>query len=121
VGGVPWTQPLEDIPPNAEVGITNISDYARKIDVGGMRMSVPPNIVETVRQLCQRKYPAFLFERIFVTIPGGYILRGRAVRSGLSFDKRRGFFQSSPRRPTNRTDARAGQRLTYPSLIINTR
>lgn len=121
VNRMPWAQSIALIPPRAEVAILNVSDYARKIDVGGQRTSVPPQIIETVRQLAQRRFQSLLFERIFITIPGGYVLRGHAFRSGLTFDKKRGFTQATPRIQTNRSDARRGQVMTYPALIINER
>lgn len=119
VDGIPWTQSIVSIPPRAEVGIVNVSDYSRKIDVGGQRVTVPPHIVEDVRLLATRKFPAVLFERKFVNIPGGYILRGRQIKSGLSYNKKTGFTQARPPSADNRASTRKGQVMTYPALIVN--
>jgi hypothetical protein len=115
----PWTGDLRSLPLGAEVTLTNNADYHRKVDVGGMRMKVAPQIVEQTRQAVMRKYPGITAERIFITIPGGYVLKGRAVRSGLSYDKKtKRFFQREAPRTTRRSDARKGEIMTYPSLAM---
>lgn len=128
VNGTPYTSTdLRALPLGAEVIVTNHMDYHRKIDVGGMRMSVAPQIVEATRQAVMRKFPNVTAERRFITIPGGYVLRGRAFRSGISYDaktKAKGakpkdrYFQLHPRKATNRADARRGEVMTYPSLVL---
>ncbi len=91
--------------------IVNPEPYARKIDVGGMKMSVPPQIVEDARQAVKRKYPAIEAQRTFVNLPSGldaginypvpWILKGRT--------KKRGFI---------RRENRAGMPITYPALVL---
>lgn len=128
VNGRPWTGDLNDIPAGAEVMVVNPMPYARKIDVGAMRMRVPPGIIEAARQAGRRAFPSLDFEREFVTIPasiGGpagvevpWILRGHAhlaqvQRSGRARAARQGRTFRAPR-----SDTRAGQQLNYPALII---
>lgn len=102
VNGKRWTDATDGIPSDAEVMIVNPMPYARKIDTGAMRMSVPPGIIEAGRTAVRRQYPNIAAELSFVTIPSGalppapYVLR----RSG------------------GRKDRRAGQQLTYPALVM---
>lgn len=114
VNGRVWSGDLNDIPANAEVMITNPLPYSRKIDVGHMRMRVPPGIVEAARQQVLRRYPSLSAERALVTIPaslgGGYVLRGRF---------RRGRRQHARQRL--RSDTQKGAEMTYPALIIGVR
>lgn len=111
---------LNAIKIGAEVTLSNNSDYHRKIDVGGMMMSVAPQIVEATRQAVMRKFPGITCERIFLTIPGGYVLKGRAVRSGISYDKKtRKFYRKNIPLFTNRADSKRGQVMTYPSLVMS--
>lgn len=123
VNTVPYgSADLRSIPLGAEVTLSNFADYARKIDVGGQRMSVAPQIVEATRQAVQRKFPGITCERVFITIPGGYVLKGRAVRSGISYDKKtKTYFQKFIPKATNRADSRRGEVMTYPSLVMTER
>lgn len=124
VGGKPWAGNIEDIPGDAEAMIVNPLPYARKIDVGAVRMSVPPQIIEAARQSSRRRYPTLNFERAFVTIPPGvfpgapYILKGhahrvRAIANNRSRAHREGRAFLMPRK-----DTMAGQKMTYPALVI---
>ncbi|WP_062018786.1 hypothetical protein [Gluconobacter japonicus] len=105
VEGKPWTGDVADVPDGKQVMIINPQPYARKIDTGAMKMSVPPGIVEAVRQSIQRKFPTVNAARAFVTVPSGlldnapYILR----RNGRAKDRT------------------AGKAITYPALILNRR
>ena len=124
VDGKPWPGDIEDIPSDAEVMVVNPLPYARKIDVGGQKMSVPPQIIEDARQASRRRYPTLNFARVFVTIPPGiypgapYILKGhahkvRSVASNRSKAHREGRAFLAPRK-----DTQAGQQMTYPALVI---
>ena len=105
VEGKPWTGDVSDVPDGKQVMIVNPQPYARKIDTGAMKMSVPPGIVEAVRQSIQRKFPTVNAARAFVTVPSGlldnapYILR----RNGRAKDRT------------------AGKAITYPALILTRR
>lgn len=105
VEGKPWAGDAADVPEGKDVMIVNPQPYARKIDTGAMKMSVPPGIVEAVRQSIQRKFPTVNAARAFVTVPSGlldnapYILR----RNGRAKDRT------------------AGKAITYPALILTRR
>lgn len=120
VDGAPWVNmDYRSVPPGAEVILTNSASYHRKIDVGGMRISVAPQIVEQTRQAVMRRFAGIACERRFITIPNGYVLKGRGRRSGISFNKRtKRFEQVSPSLPTNEMDRQKGQPMTYPSLVM---
>lgn len=97
---------VDAIPPGADLIITNDRPYARKIQVGAMkRMTVPPGIVERLRQLVLNRYGNAVNASVrFITLSGGYVLKGRG----------RG------KRGT-RKDVRAGQQIAYPALVIKAR
>jgi hypothetical protein len=114
VNGAKWTADLNDIPIDATVIVTNPLPYARKIETGHMKMSVPHGIVEEARQQVRRRYPVLEVEKQMVLIPrsmgGGYVLRGRFRRGA---------------RPNARkklaSDTKRGSVMTYPALQITTR
>lgn len=114
------------IPRGAEVAITNTKPYHRKIDVGGMRMSVPPQIIERCRQQVIRRYKSLIVERKFITFSGAYVLKGHPHASGLRFNKkskapniRDRFVQIRPRALARRQDSVPGTVMTYPTLVMN--
>jgi hypothetical protein len=112
---------LRDIPQTSQIAITNFSDFHRKLDVGGLKLKngVAPQIIEQARQYIMRKYPSITAQRIFITLPDGYVLKGRQRSSGLHFNKKtKQFEHSRPSRVTDRKDSREGQQMTYPALIL---
>jgi hypothetical protein len=114
VNGSKYTGDLRDIPSGTEVIITNPLPYARKIEQGHMRMSVPRGIIEEARQQVKKRFPSLTPEKTFITIPrsmgGGYILRGRF---------RRGFRQMA--RMKLASDTNRGAVMTYPALLLTER
>ncbi|MDR3474427.1 MAG: hypothetical protein P4M09_22490 [Devosia sp.] len=119
VDGKPYTGPIAAIQPGAEVALTNSQPYHRKIDVGGQKMSVPPGIVEATRQAVLRKFGGIDAQRVFLTLPGGYVLKGHAYRSGLTYDKKgKAYVRRHARVATNRADSRKGEAMTYPALVM---
>lgn len=97
-----------DVPVGAVVTVTNSQPYARKIEVGHMKMSVPHGIVEDGRQAIQRQYGKILeVKKTFITLPGGYILKGVFTKGVRQFSRTR-----------LRPDVRAGQPVSYPALIL---
>lgn len=94
----------EQIPHTAAmILLTNDTPYSRKIHVRGARLeNVPPGIVERVRQLVLRKYRTIITAEIrFITLGGGYQLKGRSRR--------------------RRKDTAPGRALTYPAIEIKPR
>src|SRR5215207_9931853 len=68
-----------DIPPRAEVIISNSMPYSRKIEVGAMKMSMPPRVYEQARQTVLRTYKQLVTCDIrFITRNDGYTLMGGA-------------------------------------------
>jgi hypothetical protein len=114
VDGKKWTGDLNDIPAGSEVMVTNPLPYARKIDVGHMKMRVAPGIVEDTRQAVKRKFPTIDAARTMVTIPvqlgGGYVLKGHH-RKGFRLHARKAL----------RSDTQKGAAMTYPALILKAR
>lgn len=106
VDGKPWRDDLNDVPAGAEIMIVNPEPYARKIDTGAMKMSVPPGIIEGARQTTRRKFPTVNGARAFVKIPAG-LLPGAPYTLKTTSGRRR--------------DRQAGQQITYPALILTER
>jgi hypothetical protein len=105
--GVPVANPRL-VPVGAEVIITNNQPYHRKIDVGHMKMSVPPGVIEDGRKAVRRIFGNMITVRqTMITLPGGYILKGRFRRGHRQF-ARRGL----------RKDTMAGAAMTYPALVL---
>lgn len=98
---------FDNIPPDAEVIITNDQPYARKIEIGKTEsgrpfvIQVPPGIVEDTRQAVMRRFGnTITAQRRFISLGGAYKLRSGGRR---------------------RKDRGAGRALTYPALVINQR
>lgn len=128
VNGTVWPD-LDDIPMDAEVWITNLTPYARKIEVGGMQMRVPPGIVEAVRQSVQRRFVGISAAKQFQPLGSGtrdhrgnpvpYILKRAGIASGLSYDKKsKGWSRKHAAYASPRLDRQAGEQMLYPTLIL---
>lgn len=100
-----------NIPAGAEVTIVDTAPYARKVESGHMRMSVPRAPFQDARQVTQRRFPAVSVEATYVfaasDIGGGYVLRGR-FRKG---------FRAKARKKLG-SDTAAGADMTYPALVL---
>lgn len=106
-GGV--IKSFDDIPINSTVILCNNQPYARKIDVGHMRMSVPPGVVEDVRKMVMSRFGNFVTaKRTMIPLPGGYVLKGRFRRGYRPFA-----------RTKLRADTQAGAQMTYPALVMS--
>ncbi|TAI67580.1 hypothetical protein [Bradyrhizobium sp. Leo170] len=105
-GGV--IKSFDEIPINSTVILTNNQPYSRKIDVGHMRMSVPPGIIEDVRKMVMARFGNFVTtKRTLIPLPGGYILKGHFKRGYRPYAR-------SKLRP----DTMAGAQMTYPALVM---
>lgn len=137
----------DEIPPGAEVYVVNDRPYARKIHVGGAQFSVPPGIVERVRQAVLKTYGNVVSAEIrFIPLQGGYVLKGRQrsvarkyaarIRARINAggaasvdlnaleavqNRRSAAFRAGRSTLTARKDTRAGQQMTYPALLIRPR
>lgn len=105
-------RPDTPISADEEVTIVATVPYARKIEVGHMRMSVERGVYQDVAQMVRSRFGgttgAFDARYRPIEIPGGYILKGRFTRG----------FRKHARRDLKR-DTRAGARMTYPAIIMS--
>lgn len=100
---------FDEIPINSTVILTNNQPYSRKVDVGHMRMSVPPGIIEDVKKMLLSRFGNFVTaKRTMIPLPGGYILKGRFKRGYRPFA-----------RTKLRPDTQAGAQMTYPALVLS--
>ncbi|GAN68331.1 hypothetical protein [Acetobacter orleanensis] len=127
VDGKAWTKPMAQIPSGSEVWIVNTMPYARKIEVGGQQIRVPPRIVEAVRQSLMRRFKQIKALRAFKPLQGGrdargepvpYILRSAGIASGLSWNKKEGWGRKHAAYVSRRKDRQAGEQMLYPTLIL---
>lgn len=109
--GSQFIAPDVDIAPDEEVTIVNTQAYARKIEVGFMKMSVERGVYQDARKAVMGKFGQVIDVRFqMVTIPGGYVLKGRF---------RRGFRKYA--RTGLKKDTAAGAIMTYPALVMRMR
>ncbi|AEI71100.1 hypothetical protein [EBPR siphovirus 3] len=102
---VPWNA---QIAADEEVRIVATVPYARKIEVGHMRMSVPDGVFERVGRKIRSQYGLVVDARFeMVHLPGGYVLKGRFSRGYKPFA-----------RTKLKRDTQAGQMVTYPSILL---
>jgi hypothetical protein len=94
--------------PLASVSIANaftlvaIVPYARKIEVGAMKMRVPPHVIEDLAQALRRRYGNVATFRVtYIELAGGYVLKGRGKSA--------------------RARKRAGQPMRYPAIQVTPR
>lgn len=130
VDGRPWRGDVMSIPAGSEVLIVNPLPYARKIETGAMlRMSVPPGILERVKQRVNARFPTLFAAVIYLRLPAvfgtskyptPYILRGRQ-RSVAVVHAARIRANRGKSVVTDRKDSRAGEQITYPALSITMR
>ncbi|NSL92913.1 hypothetical protein [Acetobacter syzygii] len=130
VDGKLWDAAPATIPMGTEVWIVNTMPYARKIEVGGQKIKVDPQIVEAVRQIVPRRFNGIKAQRAFKPLAGGrdarggpvpYILKGAGVASGLSWNRKNGWTRKHTPYVSNRGDRQAGEQVLYPTLILTER
>jgi len=96
---------------SSSVLVVNTQPYARKIEVGHMRMSVPDGVVEDgVRHVRRRFGNVVEAKGTMVPLPGGYILKGVFTKGYKEFA-----------RTKLRKDTMAGAMMTYPGIVLNMR
>ncbi|MFT9359535.1 hypothetical protein [Acetobacter okinawensis] len=130
VDGKLWDAAPATIPMGTEVWIVNTMPYARKIEVGGQKIKVDPQIVEAVRQIVLRRFSGIRAQRAFKPLAGGrdarggpvpYILKSAGVASGLSWTRKEGWSRKHAAYVSNRSDRQAGEQVLYPTLILTER
>ncbi|GAB5506680.1 MAG: hypothetical protein Rhirs2KO_18430 [Rhizobiaceae bacterium] len=119
---------FDAIPASAEVIVTNVQPYTRRI-AAGTTLGSAKGPFERARQLLQRRYFAggegFRFETRYLTLPSGihplvpYVLKGGQKREVATANRRSSAFRAGRKYLAGRKDRGAGQVLTYPSLVIN--
>ncbi len=127
VNGVVW-QGLDAIPQDATVWIVNVTPYSRKIETGGMRIRVPPGIVEAVRLAVMRRFSGLKAQRLYLPMSGArdhrgnptpYILRQAGIASGFSWNKdTKSWRRKHAAYVSPRMDRQAGEQLLYPTLVL---
>lgn len=100
---------FDALPADAQIHIVNPVPYARKIEVGHMKMSVPPGVVEQGVQVVAARYGQMVHvSHEFITLRGDYSAAGQ-FRQGRGSGARRKL----------RKDTRSGARMTYPALYLD--
>lgn len=116
------------VPINSEVIITNIQPYTRKIEVGAMKMTVAPRVYEAARQYIRRTYGDIVNVQLkFLNLPAGidplapYILKGDGRVRLAKQTQRSSAFRAGRSTLARNRDRKAGQPISYPSLVMNAR
>ncbi|WP_143271062.1 hypothetical protein [Bradyrhizobium brasilense] len=74
-------QDVNDIQSGVDVTFCNDEPYSRKIDVGHMRMSVPPGVVADVRRMVTAQFGNMITARwTLIPLPARYVLKGHFTR-----------------------------------------
>jgi hypothetical protein len=114
-----------------EVIITNYQPYVRKVQVGAMSMSVPPEIFDATRSAVVKQFGSgkngFGFSVQFLSIDAGvhplipYRLKGEYAARYYAQRARIRSGEAIPhsQRLRRRQDRDVGQPITYPALIMN--
>lgn len=92
-----------------DITIVATTPYSRKIEAGHMRMMVPSGVFQDARKAVQSQFGRVIDVRFrMIMIPGGYTLKG-VFRKG---------YKPFARKKLQR-DTQAGERLTYPALVMS--
>jgi hypothetical protein len=94
---------FDKIPMNAEVIITNAQPYIRKVEVGAMKMSVPPRIFDRTKRMLSGRYK----EGFNVSV--AFLHFGSGIHPLMPYHLKVG---------SKRKGRRAGDPINYPSIII---
>ncbi|MEE8658852.1 DUF2272 domain-containing protein [Acetobacteraceae bacterium EV16G] len=130
IDGTPYVGNIDDISDGSEVWIVNTMPYARKIEVGGQRVSIPPRVTDRVARAVKRRFGGVTVWSAFKDISDGtdarggylpYILRGRGVASGITWSRKTGWTRLHRPYRTRRKDRQAGQPMRYPALVLGRR
>ncbi|RWP64917.1 MAG: hypothetical protein EOR08_08360 [Mesorhizobium sp.] len=106
---------------DAEIIITNFQPYVRKAEVGFLGIPAQRLFYGTARVMGSRFRGLFTFESKFLNVPAGihavmpYRLKGDGTIRLAVQNRRSSAFRSG----RDTLKSKAGQQLTYPSIIIN--
>ena len=110
--GSQFVDPAAEIAADETPVIVNPQPYARKIEVGFMRMSVERGIYLEAAAAIRRQFGgrngSIKVTQEWVMLPGGYVLKGR-FRQGFRKYARTGL----------KKDTQAGQPMRYPALVLS--
>lgn len=114
------------IPPDAEVTVFNTRPYTRRMETGAQGGG--KNHFRNARQALIRRFDrdgrTMRIEVKYITPPAGihpdvpYVLRGRQRIAAAKADMRSAAFRAGRPRLAPRKALEAGQRLTYPALVM---
>jgi hypothetical protein len=114
-----------DIKPTERVIITNIQPYTRKVEVGGMKMRVPPGLFKDTESAIEGEFGEAVNVRTrFLKLHAGvgpgvpYILKGHQRQIAAKQNRQSSAFRAGRATLSDRKDSKAGQQLTYPSLVL---
>lgn len=87
--------PVRSVSTGTPFTLVATAPYARKIEVGAMKMRVPPHVIEDLAQALKARYGRLAtFRVIYIEIASGYVLKGRSRRR------------------------KTGQRMRYPAISV---
>lgn len=123
---VPPTAPISR---SAEVIITNVQPYVRKIESGGMVTDMPDHIFDQVTASLRRKFGShrdgFLFYTRYLNLPRGihplvpYILKRAPKPVAARQNRMSSAFRMGRRHLAVRKEMMPGQPITYPAIVMN--
>lgn len=121
--------PGTPIATGTEVIITNVQPYVRKIQVGAMQMTVPPEMFNRAAARLRRKHKeAGLSAQVkFLNLPAGihplvpYKLKGQYARLRTNWlaKAKAGRLEHGAKKFHRRKVLEAGESITYPALLLN--
>lgn len=100
--------PTAQIRADQVVTIVPTVPYSRKIEVGHMKMRAERYVMDAARREMDRRFRGVVQTSVqWITLPDGYTLKGHFRRGHRPGARNKG-----------RADVAAGQRMTYPALIL---
>ncbi|HYF88977.1 hypothetical protein [Azospirillum sp.] len=119
--------PAEGVPNTGEIVVTNDKPYHRKLEMtvnanhwrtGKAMARLPAGIVERLRQEVFRQFPGVYASVDFITLQGGYVLKGRSQLRLAKQNRQSSAYRAGRKHLATRKDTAAGQQMTYPALIL---
>lgn len=120
VNGSLWpNDDFTNIPGDSYIWITNTAPYHRKIEVGAMRVEVPPHIVEDTRRAVAAKFRGMVKASVTFLVLYGKGTHPKSPRLPYLLKQQgyRTFAGGALRRA--RKDMAPGSPISYPTLVLN--